>query len=299
MNLKELESFLQIYQQKSIVKAARELFITPQGLGKTLKKLEDELGVPLFVRTQEGLEATKFGEVFRTRAENILAQMDSATMDFELLRHMDSASVKLVLSFGMLDYYSPQMILDFQQSHKNVRLDYTEAPDDQAESMIFNHKADLGILVGDLDSEKFECIPLRFMKLYAVINPQNPLSHRKCLSFSDLRNQKMITKAKNFHIRSVIERCCKQAEFSPNIIFEISGPCMCNTLCMENKGIVILDEASLQEAYSKELCPVIITDEMARIPVNLVSAKDVKSPWAVNHLAEFITEWNQMINLNQ
>lgn len=45
MNIKELISFLKVCETKSISRASKELYISPQGLSKTIKNLEKELGV--------------------------------------------------------------------------------------------------------------------------------------------------------------------------------------------------------------------------------------------------------------
>jgi Transcriptional regulator len=58
MNKRELNYFLKVYEYKSIKKAAENLFISSQGLGKTIKNLESELGVNLFTHTAHGVEPT-------------------------------------------------------------------------------------------------------------------------------------------------------------------------------------------------------------------------------------------------
>ena len=54
MNTKTLTEFQAVYENQSIHKAARQLFITPQGLGKNIRQLEEELHTQLFERTKQG-----------------------------------------------------------------------------------------------------------------------------------------------------------------------------------------------------------------------------------------------------
>lgn len=51
MNTKEMECFLSVCKNKSINKAAKEMFITVQGLSRIIKKLEEELGTEVIYRT--------------------------------------------------------------------------------------------------------------------------------------------------------------------------------------------------------------------------------------------------------
>lgn len=62
MNLKELEYFKTICEQKSITKAAHSLYMTPQGLSKIVKNMETELKTVLLNRTGTGVTLTESGE---------------------------------------------------------------------------------------------------------------------------------------------------------------------------------------------------------------------------------------------
>ena len=63
MNFNQLEYFIALYQTRSVTKAAKSLFMTRQALSLGLSALEEELGVPLFIRMSTGLEPTKEGEI--------------------------------------------------------------------------------------------------------------------------------------------------------------------------------------------------------------------------------------------
>ena len=56
MDFKTLEYYRKIYEKRSIRQAAAELYISPQGLSRTLYALEEELQVRLFERSVKGLE---------------------------------------------------------------------------------------------------------------------------------------------------------------------------------------------------------------------------------------------------
>ena len=55
MDTKDIRGFIRSFELRSINKAAGDLFISPQGLGKAINRLEAELGVMLFDRTPNGL----------------------------------------------------------------------------------------------------------------------------------------------------------------------------------------------------------------------------------------------------
>ena len=76
MNTKVLKCFQTVYEERSISRAARRLYITPQGLSKNIRQLEEELKAVLFVRTAQGMEPTESGRFLYERSERIVRQLE-------------------------------------------------------------------------------------------------------------------------------------------------------------------------------------------------------------------------------
>ena len=76
MNTKDLKCFQTVYEEGSIHQAARKLYITPQGLSKNIRLLENELGAQLFERTKKGLKPTESADFLYQKAERIVSQLE-------------------------------------------------------------------------------------------------------------------------------------------------------------------------------------------------------------------------------
>ena len=63
MELPQLRYFLQVYRLKNICSASARLNVTQQAVSKQIRKLEDELGVALFIRNPRGVEATPYADM--------------------------------------------------------------------------------------------------------------------------------------------------------------------------------------------------------------------------------------------
>ncbi|MFR5732002.1 MAG: LysR family transcriptional regulator [Clostridium sp.] len=64
MDTKILEYVIAIAEEKSLSKAAERLYLSQPALSQRLKKLEDELGTPLFLREKNGLSITDAGRIY-------------------------------------------------------------------------------------------------------------------------------------------------------------------------------------------------------------------------------------------
>ena len=72
MDTKILEYVIAIAEEKSLSKAAERLYLSQPALSQRLKKLEDELGTPLFLREKNGLSITDAGRIYINGAHSIL-----------------------------------------------------------------------------------------------------------------------------------------------------------------------------------------------------------------------------------
>ena len=77
MNINELKYFIKVAEAKSLSKAANELFISYQGLSKSLKNLETELGCPLFEKNRFAAKLTEYGEELYRSAKLIVGEWEN------------------------------------------------------------------------------------------------------------------------------------------------------------------------------------------------------------------------------
>ena len=76
MNTKLLKCFQIVYEEKSINRAAGRLYITPQGLSRNIRQLEEELDVQLFQRTARGMEPTESGHFLYEKSGRIIRELE-------------------------------------------------------------------------------------------------------------------------------------------------------------------------------------------------------------------------------
>lgn len=130
MTKKELDYFLKVYEYKSIKKAAENLFISSQGLSKTIKNLEAELGVQLFKRTAQGVEPTISAHNLKRRAKIIISEFESIKNDMLLEREVTTTTLRVLSSFGILKYLTLDFVTNFYERYPNIHLNIVEYPED-------------------------------------------------------------------------------------------------------------------------------------------------------------------------
>jgi DNA-binding transcriptional LysR family regulator len=107
MNIKDLKCFEIVFKEKSINTAAKKLFISPQGLGKIIQKMEEECNTSFFTRTKNGLIPTESGRLFFERSREISSRMHQLQ---EEIRHLDNNSKRFELD-SQMGFFEPSQLV--------------------------------------------------------------------------------------------------------------------------------------------------------------------------------------------
>ena len=79
MDLLQLRYFLKLAEHQHVTKTANILHISQPALSSTIKKLENELGAPLFERNGRNIVLSAYGEIFRTYVEEVFLSLENNT----------------------------------------------------------------------------------------------------------------------------------------------------------------------------------------------------------------------------
>src|SRR5690625_2189215 len=97
MDIRHLEYFTKVAKHLNFTKAASTLHISQPSLSKTIKSMEDELGVPLFYRSFRQLELTDAGEALLHNAKNVLGAYQNLTNELNDVMNLKKGDRKSVV----------------------------------------------------------------------------------------------------------------------------------------------------------------------------------------------------------
>lgn len=107
MRIEQLEAFVEVASSKSISIAAENLYITQPSLSRSMKLLEDELGLTLFIRSSDGVRLTDSGKSLLPAVQNILSQLDSLKQQAlaltEVQKHPIQSQLKIYTLHSVAD----------------------------------------------------------------------------------------------------------------------------------------------------------------------------------------------------
>jgi DNA-binding transcriptional LysR family regulator len=122
MDLRQLNYFLKIAERRNMTLAAAELHVTQPTLTKSIKQLEQELGVPLFQRLPRGMELTEFGRRLVRHAEAMQVQVGDAVGELDSLKNGGGAPVNIGAGPSWQHSHLPTATARAMRLHPKLRL---------------------------------------------------------------------------------------------------------------------------------------------------------------------------------
>ena len=119
----ELMAFMAIYEARSFRDAALRLGVTPSALSRTLRRLEDRLGLRLLNRTTRSVSPTEAGTLLYGRLGPVVASLEEAVTDATALRGDPRGTVRLNLPRLAAELILMPRLAEFCASYPGVRLD--------------------------------------------------------------------------------------------------------------------------------------------------------------------------------
>ncbi len=172
MTLDQIRYFNSAAELLHMGKAAAREHISQPSLSIAIKKLEQELGVPLFSASGRGIELTEHGKEFLPYAQGILRQVSQAKEQMQGIKDKLNREIHVAYTATMAFVYIPKLFKEFLGSgRENYRIYSHEMPSDEIVEGLKAGKFDFGICSRVTEDEKVVQVPIICQPL-VIIQPK-------------------------------------------------------------------------------------------------------------------------------
>lgn len=197
MNITSLKYAIEIEKTGSISKAAQNLFMGQPNLSRSIKELEDSVGIEIFKRTSKGIEVTPAGANFLSYAKKIISELDTLE---NMYKEGTTKKQRFSISVPRASYFG-DAFCDFVSTidqTKPMELIYRETNSMRAINNVLQAGYKLGIIRYRLDLETFyqnalkekglEAKVLFEFKYHLIMSKKHPLADKESINFADLND---------------------------------------------------------------------------------------------------------------
>ena len=206
MNILHMKYALEVAKAGSLTKASKVLFVAPPNISRSVKELEADLGIEIFIRTTKGVKLTPEGEEFIAFAQRILSQIEAQEQFYK--NELPKAQ-RFSISVPRACYIS-EAFAEFTKSLKKntAEVFYRETNAKHTIQDVANDDYNLGVIryAANFDryfKEMLEGSGITYELIteftYALImSREHPLADKDDLTLADLKEYIEITKADSY-----------------------------------------------------------------------------------------------------
>ncbi|VTS08646.1 LysR family transcriptional regulator [Tuwongella immobilis] len=240
MELYQLEYFLEAARQRNFTRAAEQLHLAQAALSEQMRKLERELGTPLFHRAKRETTLTAAGELLRSHAESLLTQAARAKQAVQDLVTLRGGRLSIGAIPSVSAMLLPEAIAAFRREHPQVELALAEDTSRQVAQWVESGRVELGIVQLPTQGGSFH-ETLLFRERFVVLAPQShPLANLRRVRLTDLAQEGFVVF--KGRVRDTVHTACRAAGFEPRTVCESGELETIRSLVAAGLGIAILPE---------------------------------------------------------
>ncbi|SNZ17133.1 DNA-binding transcriptional regulator, LysR family [Terribacillus aidingensis] len=286
MELRQLRYLVEIVKQKRLTKAAENLHISQPALSKTIKSLEEELGITLFKRSNKSSTLTDAGKVVYTYSQQVLAQLDEMQTTLQDLTDLQQGAVTIGIPPIIGSLFFPKVMARFHQTYPNVTINITEYGAARVVKAVDEGEFELGVAVMPIDAKEFNYYPIVEEEMKLMVHREHPLADRNLVELKELRNEDFIFYNEEFALHDIMRKRCIEEGFEPHILFKSAQWDFISEMVAANLGVSVLPESICNRTYNADIR---IIDLTPSIPWNLaiITKKEKYISYAGRRFIEF------------
>lgn len=229
MQLRNIEYVLSIAETRSFSKAAKLLYISQPALSQAIVRLEDELGVKLFMRCNNETILTRAGELFVQDAQKVLMLSAHIKKKMEDIRQIHDGQIVFGVSQYNGQIYFSRIFLEFKKRYPNIKLTIVEDYAANLERELLKGNLDFAMVTLPLGSNELMFEHLFDEEILLAVprdHPANAVFNRPELGrfgtvqLSYFKDDDFILMKSRHRFRLVQNALFQKAGFKPKIVFE-------------------------------------------------------------------------------
>ena len=270
--------FYVVAKHKHMTRASEELHISQPAISQSIKKLEDQLGGTLFLRSNKGMELTEEGKMFYEYVKGALELINNAENEFTSFKDLSKGEIKIGCSTTLTKLVLLDALKEFHKDYPNININITndltsnlinDLKLGKLDFVIFNES---NIKEKNLDMEKINELKQGF-----IYNPEYYQDNVN--NFEDINSYPLILQKEESNSRKLLDYIALQNNVKLIPKMEVVSQELVTEFTNIGLGIgyVIIDLANRNYPNLKELK---INKQLPRINIYLATNKSVSLTFA-------------------
>jgi DNA-binding transcriptional LysR family regulator len=251
IELRHLRYFLAVAEDLHFRRAAERLYISQPGLSRQIKQMEEELGFPLFERTNKKVFLTKPGEYLKKEISLLMKNLEGVITHAQYLHDGVEGEIKFGYVGSAMQNVLPNLLLRIREKNKNIHFNLKEMENPDQIDALLVQDIDLGFVRLKRVPRGLQIHPV-FEDTFSLVLPKDhPINSSNFKNLSQLQKEDFILFEQSYSpdYFDQVMQIFKDSGFSPTISHNTVHASTIFKLVENNFGVSLVPSA-LQIGYS-------------------------------------------------
>lgn len=186
MSIMSYKLLLAIAEQKSMVKAAALMHITPSAATHAMNVLEGKVGFPLINRNKSGVTLTNNGKILLPKIKALLAEEELLQKEIQKIERLENGSVRLGVFDSVCTLYLPEILKSFRGKYPNINVNVYQSGYAEIAEKLAGGELDVGFLSLPIQG-RFRSVTLTHDRLLCIMPADFQTENEAFVTANDLR----------------------------------------------------------------------------------------------------------------
>ena len=222
MEMHQLAYFESVSRHLHFTRAAEELNVAQPSVSQQIRKLEAELGAPLFHRMKRNVALTEAGKTFLPHARAVLQRLAEARLEVQELSGLRKGTLSVGAPPSVGTHLLPRALAAFSQHHPGITLSFREAGSRTLLKLLEDGELDLAVVIQPIRHLVLETLPLLEEELLLALPRQHPLAvGQGRVRLAQLRDEPFVLLREGaYDLRDQTLTACRRAGFEPTVALD-------------------------------------------------------------------------------
>lgn len=256
IELRHLRYFVAVAEELHFGRAALRLHLAQPPLSQQIRKLEEILGYPLFLRTSRAVKLTSAGEVFLERSRRTLRNVQEDMEEARSVGRGEEGFLRVGFIGSAMLTALPAMLGRYRRLYPKVNLQLHESYTSSVVQQLLKGELDAGFLRDSGPTSGLEIEPLFSEPFIAVLPKKHSLAKRKTISAKELRDEPFVFFSPSAGSLAYAKpvSLCEQYGFRPHVVQEAPQWLTIMRLIGAGLGVTIAPACVKQIAAPNVVC---------------------------------------------
>jgi DNA-binding transcriptional LysR family regulator len=192
MDLLQLEHFLAVVQERTFTRAARRVSRTQPAVSQSIKRLEEEVGAPLFARDVHEVSLTEAGRVLADYARRMVGLRDEAMRQVAELQTLGAGTLSIAAHEAAAVYLLPMALRTYVRRFPDIRIGVYRSRLEEIPRQVMDREVDLGFVKDIPAFHELQAVEVVSDEMVCIASPSHPLAQRPIVTVRDVSSEHFV-----------------------------------------------------------------------------------------------------------